>query len=116
MNNTEYITCTECGKKDRLNRSEEIKKEMISRALCFSCNFWNAYANRVHLPISVRVGDKHYMILSETLKAGAFRGFNGRKFRIRFHDGRFVETTNLWCQGKIPERFKSRLADNAEFV
>jgi hypothetical protein len=42
-----------------------------------------------------------------------YRGFAGRRFVIRFHDGRIVETTNLWSNGIIPEHFRDRLLDNA---
>lgn len=62
----------------------------------------------------VRVGGKHYQIAPE--KQSGMRGFGGAKFLIRFFDGRSVETTNLWSQGTIPEHFRSRLPDNAEFL
>jgi hypothetical protein len=47
------------------------------------------------------------------------RGFGGHEFHIRFTDGREeaeVETSNLWCQGNIPEHFSKLLPNNAEFV
>ena len=41
------------------------------------------------------------------------RGFGGSRFHIIFNDGREVDSTNLWCGGHIPERFRDRLPDNA---
>jgi hypothetical protein len=44
------------------------------------------------------------------------QGFGGRKFVVRFHDGRVVETENLWMIGPIPEEYRAALPDNAKFV
>jgi hypothetical protein len=43
-------------------------------------------------------------------------GFAGRLFRIRFHDGREIETRNLWEGGTIPPAWRGRLPDNAIFL
>lgn len=46
-----------------------------------------------------------------------FQGFAGRRFKIRFLDtGEEVVTTNLWHNGEVPEEFRDRLPDTAEFV
>lgn len=44
------------------------------------------------------------------------KGHGGSLFRIRMHDGTLIDSRNLWCQGPIPERFRDRLYDNAEFL
>jgi hypothetical protein len=31
-------------------------------------------------------------------------------------DGEEIETNNVWHQGKVPERFRDRLPDNATMV
>ena len=36
-------------------------------------------------------------------------------FWIRFKDGHTITTNNLWCHGTIPEDFRNKLPDNAEF-
>ena len=41
-------------------------------------------------------------------------GFAGRKFRIRFNDGRELDTNNLWHDGRIPKEMNT--ADNAEII
>jgi hypothetical protein len=42
------------------------------------------------------------------------RGFGGAHWRIRFRDGRDIETNNLWNGSVIPEPFHPRFAVNAE--
>jgi hypothetical protein len=40
-------------------------------------------------------------------------GFSGRRWIVRFTDGRTVETNNLWHQGPVPEKFWPRFPVNA---
>jgi hypothetical protein len=82
---------------------------------CFTCNFWEEKVQYVNDPNSVRVDGTHYFIGAENEPA-VFRGFGGRRFHVRFNDGREVITTNLWCQGTIAEEFRSKLPDNATFI
>ena len=57
----------------------------------------------------------HYYIDDEDSEETYFRGFAGAHFTIRFHDGRVIETTNLWCQGDIPDEFRDLFPNNADF-
>jgi len=80
---------------------------------CFECSFW---LKKVELPQEdksrqVIFSGQHYMIGVED--SGPIKGFGGSKFIIFFYDGRKVETSNLWSQGEIPERFRKMLLDNA---
>lgn len=121
-------TCTECGGHEKNNWAKSHRDKLQSTVLCFSCDFWLGYAARVRNPSMVRVNGIHYVIGDEHLaKPGdtkwspfmhrkEMRGHGGRKFVIHFHDGRIVETTNLWCQGDIPAQFRDRLPDNATFL
>lgn len=59
----------------------------------------------------VIVAGHHYMV-----GKGGGGGFGGRRFEIRFHDGRTVVTNDLWYQGRIPPAWQEQLPDNAEFV
>lgn len=43
-----------------------------------------------------------------------FRGFNGARWQVRFHDGREVETNDLYGPGVIPAAFRELFAVNAE--
>ena len=42
-------------------------------------------------------------------------GCAGRRFWIRFKDGRVLTTNNLWCGGKVPDEFRKDFPDTAEF-
>lgn len=44
-------------------------------------------------------------------------GFGGYQHKIRkFGSDEIIVTKNLWYNGKVPEKFRSYLPDNAEFV
>lgn len=47
----------------------------------------------------------------------SFLGHGGRLFKIKMlSDGQIVETNDLWYQGEIPQEYRDRFPDNAEFV
>lgn len=104
-------TCITCGKKYTKNLSENA----YVNNNCYECSFWT---KKIHMSPEneqrrVIINGQHYMIGNPN--SAPFRGFEGRKFTIVFHDGRIVKTSCLWHQGAIPERFKQVLIDNAEF-
>lgn len=80
---------------------------------CFNKKFWNDIKEEK---------DKHvfidgvcYSIANESTLG--ILGFGGRKFKIKMlDDGRIIETNNLWCQGDVPEEYRSILPNTAEFV
>ena len=83
--------------------------------------FWQekvAWADPMHkyYSICVRVNHEHYCIEEEGIGTYGFKGHGGRKFHIKFFDGREVITDNLWYQGVIPPKYRELLPDNAEFV
>ena len=117
MNN--YI-CRECNIEvtdEDLHFFDDVVRKLVDKQLCFSCDFWVEKINIKNRNDVIRINQQHYIIGSETAETiGSFRGFNGRKFKIRFLDGREIITTNLWSQSRIPDLFKERLPDNAIFV
>ena len=107
-----------CGKWD--SPSNWSKDSLIS-GLCFDCSFWENLITKAEQRESgsIRIDGHHYYVdLKNPIKGGipSHRGFAGRSWNIRFRDGATVRTDNLWYQGQIPERFKDRLPDNADFV
>lgn len=83
---------------------------------CFSCNFW---ANQVKVHRSEP--DYRFIINNQSYYAGpedvgAMRGYGGCKFTILTHTGKTIITTNMWCQGPVPECFGDELPDTAEFI
>jgi hypothetical protein len=100
----------------RCRECQEAMDNLKESGLCVLCERWVAFSLAKH-PSFVRANGRHYIIGDEegNLVFG-MRGFGGERFIVKFHDGRIVKTTNLWAQGVIPERFRDRLPDNAEFV
>jgi hypothetical protein len=88
--------------------------KMDELQLCFTCLFWTEKLEYKNDPRIVRVDGTQYVIGDEDAPR-AFRGFGGARFNIDFHDGRKVTSTNLWCNGDIPEHFRAELPDNAVF-
>jgi len=102
--------CTKCG-----NSGTELENHIANFGGCFTCAFWNEQLTHSN-DKSVRVNGVHYRIGMETSDRNSFKGFGGSLFKIQFDDGRYVETCNLWCQGKIPDAFRDELPNNARFV
>lgn len=59
---------------------------------------------------SVIAGGSVYTICNEDAD---WRGHGGKKFRIRFHDGREAVTTNLWSKGDLHPMLACLYPDNA---
>ena len=106
------MICEICGK--------EIEKSYYSDNVlcsteCFKKHYWLEFVEKKNDKDMVRCNGTHYVIGDENSKS-CFRGFDGRRFKICFFDGRVIETTNLWCQGDIPEEFRKELKDNAVVI
>lgn len=109
------MECIICGK--------EIEESIIYGVAlcsdeCFTTDFWNEKVEwkETRKDVIVRVNGVHYTIDHDESGDPSWRGHGGAKFNIKFFDGREVTTTNLWCQGSIPEAFREKLPDNAEFI
>jgi hypothetical protein len=107
------FSCGHTGSDAYMGGPGSTKERMDQKDICFDCAFWDQYVDRKDEPNIVRVNHVHYVIGDENA-SGAFRGFGGAKWIIKFKDGREVTTTNLWFQGKVPEEFWNRLPDNAD--
>ena len=101
--------CIECGDFDA--PSNWIGNPVRRR--CFSCDFWE---QKVQKGDRVVIDGHCYWIGPEKKGPYEFSGFGGRRFHIRFKDGSEVITHNLWSNGDIPEHYRDRLPDNAEFI
>ena len=106
------MKCVICGR--------EIEKSQYSNAvLCSGACFYKHFWNKI-----VAEKDKHIIINGECYCDGGnvenpndvgFLGCSGRRFWIRFFDGREITTNNLWYQGKVPDDFLNELPNTAEF-
>ena len=93
----------------------------LDQGLCFHCHFWIKQME-TRPERAVIVNGVHYRMGEEPSDPRSYRGmlgFGGAEWKIQFKDGRepaLVVSHNLWHQGHIPDRFKDRLPDNAEFI
>jgi hypothetical protein len=114
------VICHECGRHDRAAYIEPTATQMIELRLCFNCLFWTEKIALAFGPDAhriARIEGKHYSVGAKHPRGyRGFLGFGGSHFVIEWDDGRREETRNLWSQGPIPDRFRSRLPDNARFV
>lgn len=111
--------CVECGDPQAGKWDEGTMQQMADRQLCFSCNHWlNMLAHDATRQKAVAVIDAYHFTIAPDLsgRSADCAGHGGRRFDIRFMDGRTVTTRNLWAQGRIPEHFHARFPNNAEFV
>lgn len=112
--------CNLCEKSDTAHFDQETNHRMISKNICFTCDFWNEKVlwsmNPDMIHAAVRINGKHYLIIPESVSS-PFLGCGGQEFKIQFiHDKFIVTTRNLWQQGDIPAHFRHLLPDNAIFV
>jgi len=113
-------------KKEIEEWEERIKRQAVEDYL-FENEFWEEKVRMKEAgdlagddPVA-RIDGNHYIVGKEDPNLlNDQKGFGGRRFVIRWksgpHRGKVIETTNLWHQGRIPERFRDKLPDNAEFV
>lgn len=90
--------------------------ELVRMKECRSCNHWLGLHRGGNNIVIERDGERsHYQDGGRKSKSN-HNGFGGTKFRIKFADGRTLETCDLWHQGTIPERLYHLFPVNAEFV
>ena len=106
------MICEICGK----NFEKELWGGEFSRCCsehCFTIKFWDGICEEKEE--HVVINGVCYAIADEPVNG--FLGYGGRKFKIKMFDtGEVIETNNLWCQGDVPEEYKYRLPNTAEFV
>lgn len=117
MSEYPIVKCVECKQESEAYYCDGTKQRMVDLSLCFDCLFWTEKLAFKDEPKVARIDGNHYSIAPDEPKEyRGFLGFGGTRFEIKFFDGRQVVTHNLWHQGSIPQRFRERLPDNAEFV
>jgi hypothetical protein len=109
------MKCKECGKVENLENFSHDQQAVLSRrGLCCACNQWYdiAVQSRMEPGRSLRFkGNCFYVSPALDVKPHQ-KGFGGRMWRVKFSDGRKLESDNLWHQGAIPQSFRDRLPDN----
>lgn len=108
------VKCVICGKE--IEKSSYCN-DILCSSECFSEHHWRGKEEEriKENPRTARIEGSHYYIGDEEDKGG-FRGYGGSLFIIKFDDGRIIKTTNLWCQGTIPQHKRESLPNNAVFL
>lgn len=91
------MKCSICGKET----NTFMYANNICSNDCFSKYFWTKVLD-----------DKAIIIDGYCYHIG--KESNGKKYTILFNDGIKMTTSNLWSNGKIPEKFMK--PDNAKFI
>jgi hypothetical protein len=114
------MNCIECSKTIMFRYNEDMNEQLRTTSLCFNCHFWTEKLNYRGDHAVVRANGVHYMYDTKkpwNTDTNKFRGYGGAIFEIRYfladENQPPVTTNDLWCQGDIPEHFRSRLPDNA---
>ena len=105
------MNCVICNKEIE---NSNFSNDDLCSSDCHFIHYWNEKVKYQDDPNVVRVKGEQYYISDENVRGT--RGFGGRKYKIRFFDGREVTTTNLWYNGVIPITHTDKLLDNAEFI
>lgn len=115
------MICEICGKEfDKRHYSDYSDyKNICSSIECFNEKFWQEIVKEKDEHVIIK-GKCYYFDKSEPIvdvNKKAFVGFGGRRFEIKMLDtGKTTTTNNLWYNGEVPEEFRDRLPDNAEFI
>lgn len=122
----EEIKCKCCGTIENVDPCHfnecDVRTIMEETGFCYSCSFWEIHArswesgNREGIYF-INGTRYHDCGIVDKSKMRWPLGHGGRDFKIRLlGSDEIIKTNNLWCQGDVPELFKKRLPDNAEFV
>ncbi len=104
------ITCPVC----EIEFIKDLPDDAYYEEHCYDCSYWISKTNLRPEDEARRVivAGVHYMVG----EPGTIKGHGGALFQIAFHDGRRVNTDNLWCNGFIASEFRDLLSDNAVFI
>jgi hypothetical protein len=114
--------CAHCNVEHKpVCNTDEYNKFLFTNKWCQNCAFWLRKQNMYGTGF-----DKHFVVdntmyLAHNSKSPSeggptMRGHGGRETIVLFSNNTTITTTNLWCQGEIPEDMKSLFPVNAKFV
>ena len=112
------LKCKDCGVEGYYTDYVGQEKSIIdSEGVCFSCAFWRVRVPGLKTPApTTAIIDHRLYTIGPRTEYSRHNGMAGRKFVIKFHDGRIVSTRDLWSSGEILEKYRAEIPDNAEFL
>ena len=106
--------CRECG--IEVDSDKFICNDAVDKGLCIDCNEFTAIAKNPNANGYLFIDGICYLVGTAERTIGS-RGHAGHVFKIRLKCCGFTfETDNLWHCGEVPECFRDRLKDNADFI
>lgn len=106
--------CHECG--GEIKYCYDHKDRLAKKVECFLCDFWSSLVGKDGIIVVRNDGKRHHYQIGPDTGEKSWKGFGGDRWRILFEDGRVIETTDLWHQGDVPERFHDRFPVTARFI
>lgn len=115
------FTCVQCGKEARNTYCEPHRTNMLERRLCWNCNYWRDFAERLakkHRQMTIIEG---HVYGPGDRTSGSFRGMAGRRFDIEYiepsiYAGQRITTFDLWSGSTLPEDLQAKYPDTAIFL
>jgi hypothetical protein len=113
--------CSKCGMLAQNTFSEPTRTNMLTRELCFTCNFWEEqkieFAEK-HREMTIIDG---HVYSPGNRTSGEFRGMAGRRFDIEYiapsiYAGQRITTFDLWSGSTMPEELQLMFPDTAKFL
>ena len=117
MTGTRYIICENCGAKIRdqgFNESSPIYADMQRDEICWECAYWKRILSDKGMRIVVIDGLCYdFKPWVGKIPPNATLGGNGKLLHIATFKGKICKSNDAWLIGKVPERFRTSLPDNA---
>ena len=115
------FTCCKCGERARNTYSEPHRTNMLTRRLCWTCNYWvdqDTELSRKHRERTI-IDGRIYGPGNRT--SGQFRGMAGRRFDIEYlppsiYAGQRITTFDLWAGSTLPDELRAKYPDTARFL
>lgn len=97
------------------DQKDKIVQLMKRDNLCFCCAFWK---DKIYKPSQEReiINGVHYIFYPWIPKKKKSIDIRNDSYYVLHGDGSVRKSNNVTIQGKIPDRFKSRLKDTARFI
>lgn len=113
--------CSICNSDIKLEQYQDcnIKNIMKEKNMCFNCAFWQEKIDITNKDTLVIEGNRYQGNLINKDNRSTFGlGMGGRDTYVMMlnNSNDIRHYNNVWCQGTIPELWKSKIPNNAKFI
>lgn len=93
-----------------------IRSIMESRHVCFNDAFWIEMIQLTDENTFVIDHHRYTGSLIDKEKSTGFIGFGGKDMYVKYDNGKICHYNNVWYQGEVPERWWSKIPNNASWL